>query len=154
MEDHMVTARLAVTGAFAHNNPNFRTDPECPAYAHDVTVYHCMPHGGCDPLRRKVMPGAWVNTAEVHDLTLRALSAHESQQSWLENSQGMGDYLQSMEDHACRMGRQSGRFTKAEGWWRHLHLGFSQADIDPLAQVLGADYLVNQDFESLVSSGD
>ena len=146
----MITARLAVTAAFAHNNPNFRTDPERTAYAHDVTVYHCMPHGGCDSLRRAVTPGAWVNTAEVHDIALHALSAHDSQQSWLENSQGMGDYLQSMEDHARAMGRRSGRFEIAEGWWRHLHLGFSQAAIDPLADALGADYLVNQDFESRI----
>jgi N-acetylglucosamine malate deacetylase 1 len=151
MEDHMVTARLAATAAFAHQNPNFRTDPQRPSFNHDVTVYHCMPHGGCDPIRRAVTPGSWVNTTEVHDISLKALSAHRSQQAWLESSQGMSSYLTSMEDHARAMGRQSGAFEMAEGWWRHLHMGFSRKEIDPLADALGDDYLVNPEFEALVN---
>lgn len=149
MEDHMITARLAVTATFAHSIPNFRSDPEHPAYQGDVTVYHCMPHGACDPLRRMVVPGAWVNTTGVHEMTRRALSAHESQRGWLDATQGMSNYLKSHDDHARAVGMQSGRFGMAEGWWRHLHLGFSQADIDPLASVLGANYLVNPEFEAL-----
>jgi hypothetical protein len=31
----------------------------------------------------------------------------------------------------------SGRFTHAEGWRRHLHLGLSARDDDPLAAALG-----------------
>ncbi len=150
MEDHMITARLAVTATFAHNIANFRTDPPLPAYDHDVTLYHCVPHGGCDPLRRAVVPGLWTNTTEVHDLTLKALAAHKSQQGWLDASQGMSSYLTSHDEHARRMGVQSGRFKMAEGWWRHLHLGFSQNDTDPLAEVLGADHAVNPEFEELV----
>ena len=147
MEDHMITARLAVTAAFAHNIPNFRTDPPQPACPEDVAVYHCMPHGGRDHLRRGVTPGAWVNTTEVHETTLKALSMHRSQQGWLDASQGMGDYLSSHNEHAALMGTLSGRFTMAEGWWRHLHLGFSREDIDPLAGALGADYALNPEFE-------
>jgi hypothetical protein len=30
-----------------------------------------------------------------------------------------------------------GKFEFAEGWRRHLHLGFSAADADPLAKALG-----------------
>jgi hypothetical protein len=36
-----------------------------------------------------------------------------------------------------RVGRLSGRFEHAEGWRRHLHLGFSAREQDPLADVLG-----------------
>jgi hypothetical protein len=32
----------------------------------------------------------------------------------------------------------SGRFAHAEGWRRHLHLGFSAHDDDPLADALVA----------------
>ena len=31
----------------------------------------------------------------------------------------------------------SGRFEYAEGWRKHLHLGFCSADADPLAAALG-----------------
>jgi LmbE family N-acetylglucosaminyl deacetylase len=151
MEDHMITARLAVTATFAHSIPNFRTDPEVPAYSGDATVYHCMPHGGRDPLRRPVTVGSWVNTTDVHDTIREALSAHESQRGWLDATQGMSNYIKSLDDHARKTGEQSGRFAMAEGWWRHLHLGFSQEDVDPLAEVLGADYLLNPEFEKLLA---
>lgn len=147
MEDHMETARLAVTGAFAHCVRNFRSSPEVPPYFHDVTVYHCMPHGGRDPLRRPVIPGAWVNTTSVHAAARHSLAAHHSQGGWLDATQGQSSYLDSMDEHARSVGRQSGSFEFAEGWWRHLHVGFSNHDIDPLADALGENYLVNAAFE-------
>ena len=65
MEDHMNAARLAVTAAFARGMPNFRTVPAREPAEHDVTVYHAMPHGLCDGLRRRIVPGAFVNTTPV-----------------------------------------------------------------------------------------
>lgn len=147
MEDHMITGRLAVSAAFSRSIANFKTDPDRPTYEGDVTVYHCMPHGGRDFIRRAVEPSAWVNTTEVHSVSREALSAHESQKQWLDETQGMNDYLTSHDDHAREMGRQSGVFKMAEGWWRHLHMGFSQADTDPLAEVLGKDYRLNLRFQ-------
>jgi LmbE family N-acetylglucosaminyl deacetylase len=152
MEDHMITARLAVTATFAHSIPNYRTDPQRPAYEGDTTVYHCVPHGGKDPLRRRVIPGSWVNTADVHETIREALSCHESQRGWLDATQGMSNYINSLDEHAREMGAQSGKFELAEGWWRHLHVGFSQEDVDPLAEILGADYLLNPEFETLSSA--
>jgi len=35
----------------------------------------------------------------------------------------------------------------AEGWRRHLHLGFSVAEEDPLAEALGRAYRVNRSYE-------
>ena len=84
MEDHMNTCRLAVTAAFTHGMPNFHTIPPRPTYAHDVTVYHAMPHGLCDPLRKPIIPDAFVNTTAVHATKLAALAAHPSQQGWLD----------------------------------------------------------------------
>ncbi len=147
MEDHMTTCRLAVTAAFTHGMPNFHTVPPRPSYTHDVTVYHAMPHGLCDPLRRKIVPGAFVNTTSVHATKLAALAAHQSQQGWLDASQGMNSYLRSMEEMSRAVGKLSKHFTFAEGWRRHLHLGFSAQDIDPLAEALGKDCQMNAAYE-------
>ena len=65
MEDHVNTARLAVTAAFCRGVPNFRTAPPRPAVAGDVALYHAMPYGLCDTLRRPVRPEFYVNIAAV-----------------------------------------------------------------------------------------
>ena len=137
MEDHMNTARLAVTAAFVHGMPNFETGPPLPAAAGDVTVYHAMPHGLRDGLRRPVEPDLFVDTTSVQAVKRRALAAHASQKAWLDATQGMDSYLDSADEMARAVGRMSGRFEFAEGWRRHLHLGLSARDDDPLAEVLG-----------------
>jgi len=147
MEDHMAACRLAVTAAFAHCIPNFQTDPPTPSYSHDVTVYHAMPHGLSDPLRQKLMAGAYVDTSSVHACKREALAAHESQKHWLDISQGMDSYLISMDEAARAIGKLSGQFEYAEGWRRHLHLGFSAKDIDPLKDALGDLCLINEAYE-------
>ncbi len=48
----------------------------------------------------------------------------------------MDSYLISLDEIAAAIGRLSGRFTYAEGWRRHLHLGFSRRDFDPLGDAL------------------
>ncbi len=144
MEDHSTTCRLAVTAAFAHRMPNFRTVPARRPYGHDVTVYHAQPHGGCDPLRRRVAPGAYVQTTAVHATKLRALAAHRSQQDWLAASQGMNSYLQAMDDQSRALGKRSRRFQHAEGWRRHSAQGFGTPGADPLREALGRDYRVNR----------
>jgi len=138
MEDHMNTARLAVTAAFARGMPNFTTDPPGEPYAGDVTVYHAMPHGLCDGLRRPVMPELFVDTTSVQAVKRQALAAHVSQKAWLDATQGMDSYLDAADEMARQVGRMSGRFAYAEGWRRHLHLGLSAHDDDPLAAALNA----------------
>jgi LmbE family N-acetylglucosaminyl deacetylase len=147
MEDHMNTCRLAVTAAFSRGMPNFRTVPPCRAIEGDVTVYHAMPHGLRDGLRRRVVPGAFVSTTSVHAIKREALAAHASQKAWLDASQGMDSYLIAMDEMSFAVGKLSRRFTHAEGWRRHLHLGFSPSDIDPLAEILGKDCLVTRAYE-------
>ncbi len=148
MEDHMTASRLAVTAAFAHGIPNFQTDPSVEAYFHDVTVYHAMPHGLCDPLRQALEAGLYIDTGSVHARKRGALAAHASQKNWLDVSQGMDSYLVSMDEASSAVARRAGRFEFAEGWRRHLHLGFSARDIDPLAEALGDLAWVNRDYEA------
>lgn len=134
MEDHMNTSRLAVSAAFVRGIPNFAADvPAVGSY--DCVIYHAMPHGLVDPLRRKIVPGAFVDVSSVFATKKAALEAHVSQQSWLEDSQGMNSYLKTQEDFSLEVGKMSGRFVHAEGWQRHLHFGFSAGDYDPLAEL-------------------
>jgi LmbE family N-acetylglucosaminyl deacetylase len=144
MEDHTNTCRLAVTAAFARGMPNFKTVPPRAAIDRDVTVYHAMPHGLSDGLRRPIIPDAFVNTTSTHATKREALAAHHSQKAWLDASQGMDSYLQAMDDLSRAVGRMSGQFEHAEGWRRHLHLGFSAAESDPLREALGKNYLINR----------
>lgn len=147
MEDHTNTSRLAVTAAFSRGMPNFQTLPPRRAIGRDVAIYHGMPHGLCDQLRGRITPGAFVNTTRVHQSKRNALVCHTSQQKWLNQSQGLNSYLQTMEDISQAVGRMSRRFKHAEGWRRHLHVGFSNTEIDPLALALGRDFLVNKAYE-------
>jgi LmbE family N-acetylglucosaminyl deacetylase len=147
MEDHTNACRLAVTAAFARGMPNFKSIPNRPAADYETTVYHAMPHGLRDSLRRRIVPGAFVNTTGVHPVKLEALAAHKSQQDWLDSSQGMNSYLQAMEEFSLELGRMSKRFKFAEGWRRHLHLGFCGPQADPLREALGGDFIVNKEYE-------
>jgi len=153
MEDHTNTCRLAVTAAFTRGMPNFKSQPSRPTADYEVTLYHAMPHGLCDGLRRRVIPGAYVNTEPVHHLKRDALAAHKSQQHWLDASQGLNSYLLAMEDMSLAVGRMSKRFKQAEGWRRHLHFGFCSADADPLSRALGKHYFINQSYERKLAQG-
>ncbi len=143
MEDHMITCRLAVTAAFTHSMPNFRTEPPTRPPFKEVAVYHAMPHGLCDGLRNPVTPDAFVDVTAMQEAKLHALRAHQSQQDWLDVSQGQNSYLAEMQRQDRAAGRLSGRFECSEGWRRHLHWGYTSEDCDPLGEALGAFYLPN-----------
>src|SRR5688572_27284997 len=143
MEDHMNTSRLVVTAAFSRGMPNFRTSPSRKPTGNDVAIYHAMPHGLRDQLRRKVVPEIFVNTAAVHATKRAALAAHVSQKAWLDATQGMDSYLAEMDAMSRAVGKMSDGFEHAEGWRRHLHLGFSARVIDPLCDALGSSVRVN-----------
>jgi hypothetical protein len=82
-----------------------------------------------------------------------ALAAHKSQRGWLDTSQGISSFLLAMENMRLEVGRMSKRFKCAEGWRRHLHLGFSATDDDPLDEALGRNYLVNAAYENMLEQG-
>ena len=147
MEDHMNTARLAVTAAFARGIPGYRTTPPRTPVSTAVTIYHASPHGLRDGLRRHVVPGAFVDTTTVHDRKRAALTCHASQEGFLDTTQGMANYLATMEEFSRTMGTLSGTFQHSEGWRRHLHFGFGDEGADPLRAALGSQYLVNVSYE-------
>jgi hypothetical protein len=67
------------------------------------------------------------------------LGCHESQRQWLDETQGLDDYLQSMQVSGAEVARLSGQsgWEYAEGFRRHSHVGFAAADRDPLGEILG-----------------
>lgn len=137
MEDHVNASRLGVTAAFARSFPNFVTDPPHPPVQGPVAVYHALPWGLKGPLREPVAPDFFVDIASTLDIKRRALACHASQKEWLDRTQGLDSYLQTMEQSAREVGRMSGRFQFAEGWRRHSHLGFCAEQFDPLRDALG-----------------
>lgn len=146
MEDHMTTARLAVTAAFARGMPNYRTQPPRRPSDQPVAIYHAMPHGLRDGLRRMIIPAAFINTDAVHAVKRAALACHRSQKEWLDVSQGMDSYLHAMDEMSLAVGRMSRRFKHAEGWRQHSHLGFCSETSDPLKEALLRDYRRNKAF--------
>lgn len=141
MEDHMNTSRLVVTAAFARGMPNFPVTPANSAVEQDVTIYHAQPHGNCDGLRQPIRPDLFVDVTQLIEHKQQMLALHDSQRTWLDESQGMDSYLDAMRDLNKEVGTLSGRFQYAEGWRRHAHLGFCAKDADPLVAALDESVL-------------
>lgn len=142
MEDHMITARLAVTAAFARGVPNYRSIPPRAGSLEPCAIYHAMPHGQCRPTREPVEPEFFVETTEVQAVKRAALACHASQAEWLDKTQGQDSYVRTMEEFSRALGRRA-RCPDAEGWTRHLHYGFGPEGWDPLREALGKKWKAN-----------
>jgi len=136
MEDHSNTERLVNTAAFTRGILNYRADPPQAPTLQPVALYHAMPYGLRDSLRREVTPDFWVDVSAVMELKTEMLACHQSQKEWLEVSQGQDAYLRALRDMCADMGRRSGEHAFAEGWIRHLHLGLAEEGFDPLQEAL------------------
>ena len=136
MEDHMNTARLAVTATFARGMPNFPVEPATPALSKPVALYHAQPYFHRDPLGHLVHPDFFVDVSSVLDRKLALLECHHSQRVWLDRSQGQDAYTETLRQLDAECGAMSGRFPYAEGWRRHWHIGFATAEFDPLRTLL------------------
>jgi len=136
MEDHMNASRIMVTAAFCRAMRNFDTDPPAGPINGDVAIYHCMPMGLADQLRRRVEADFYVDVGDVLGEKREALACHRSQKEWLDRSQGLDSYLDTMQEMTAQMGRLSGAYEYAEGWRRHLHVGYAAEDFDPLCATL------------------
>ena len=136
MEDHEISCRLAVSAAFGKNMPNFESIPPVAATTHPVAIYHAQPHGNQTPLMEPVIPDLFVNIESVLSKKRAMLECHKSQQVWLDTTQDMSSYVETMFDLGKQVGAMSRRFAIAEGWRRHSPLGFGPSDFDPLGHAL------------------
>ncbi len=140
MEDHTNVCRLAVTAAFSRGMPNFPVDPPRNSIGGNVTVYHAQPYFHHDPLRRQVVPEMYVDVTGLIEQKAEMLGFHASQKKWLDASQGLDSWVQTLRDLDAYCGRMSGKFQFAEGWRRHLHVGICSKNDDPLRDAL-ADHV-------------
>lgn len=152
MEDHTNACRVAVSAAFYRGMRNYVTEPDRPAIADPVTIYHALPWGLLDPLRRRVRAGQYVDISSTMARKRDALACHRSQKEWLDVSQGLDSYLTTMEDMSRAVGEMSRAFPLAEGWRRRLHLGYCGPDDDPLSEALGDRNRIDADYEAGLAS--
>lgn len=143
MEDHMNTSRLVATAAFSRGMPNFPVEPARAIVENDVTIYHAQPHGNQDAIRQTIRPDFFVDIGGLLSRKAEMLALHASQKVWLDESQGMESYIEAMKQLCREVGELSGRFTYAEGWRRHSHLGFCSENSNPLLDLLEAELYVN-----------
>jgi LmbE family N-acetylglucosaminyl deacetylase len=93
-------------------------------------------------------PEFFVDTTSVHEKKNLALTAHKSQTSWLQESQDCDALTEYLSKESLQLGKQSGSFRHAEGWWRHAHLGFSTEGFSPLEDALKSKVKKNSKFAS------
>lgn len=136
MEDHQNVCRLVVTAAFSRGMPNHACEPQAKPYDLPVRVYHAAPHGHRDGLGVPFAPDFLIDIQTAAERKRRMLACHRSQARWLEDSQGMGSYLDEMEAMDRAMAGLGINLRRAEGWRRHAHLGFCPPDFDPVASIL------------------
>jgi LmbE family N-acetylglucosaminyl deacetylase len=144
MEDHVNTCRLVVTALFARGMPNFAVDPPRAPTLDSAVIYHAQPYGNQDGLRRAVEPDLFVDVSCWRERKAQMLALHQSQKRWLDESQGLDSYLLTMHRLDEEVGKMSSAFSAAEGWRRHLHLGFSAENCDPLGDALGKHAFVRR----------
>ena len=143
MEDHMNTARLAVTAAFARGVPNYRTTPAATRCRPPVTIYHASPHGLRDGLRRRIVPGAFVDTTHAStNESGRRSACHASQKDGSMRRRAWTAISPRWTTSAENSGAMSRAVQAAEGWRRHLHYGFGDEADDPLRDALREHYLL------------
>jgi LmbE family N-acetylglucosaminyl deacetylase len=116
--------------------PNFPVLPPRAAVNEPVTVYHALPYGLRDPLNHVIVPEIFVDISAVVATKRKMLAMHKSQKQWLDVSQGIDSYLVQMENMSREVGEMSGCYAFAEGWTRHLHLGYCDESANPLLHEL------------------
>ena len=136
MEDHQNTCRLAVTAAFSKNMPNFYSLPPIEAVTGDVAIYHAQPHGNVSIFGEPVPPDFAIDITEVIDAKARMLACHQSQQGWLDVTQKMSSYTQTMFELGKGVAKFVGADGYCEGWRQRNSLGFGAASWDPLREAL------------------
>lgn len=148
MEDHQNASRIIVTAAFTRGMKNYTTIPDISPWYGNTVLYHAMPHGLRNSMRKVIRPGQYVDISSVIEMKIKMLECHKSQKEWLDVSQGMDSYISIMKSMSLDVGRMSVKFEYAEGWRRHLHLGMSDKEIDPLSEFLGNKCIIDSNYEN------
>ncbi len=138
MEDHMNTSRVSVTAAFCRGMPNYHSIPQTAPIDKDVVLYHALPYGLHDMLRKRIMPEFYLDVSATIEDKVALLACHASQKRWLDESQGLDSYLNTMREMTAEVGTMSKKFAYAEGWRRHNHLGFCAKESAPLEELLSS----------------
>jgi LmbE family N-acetylglucosaminyl deacetylase len=136
MEDHEYASRLTSSAVFNRCLPSYVTEPPEPSYNKPVAVYHALPHSLMDMQRTPVAPEFVVDVSDVMAAKREMLAQHASQKEWLDATQGMDSYLDSMAEAARLVGARYGGCAYAEGWRRHNHMGYCPPDFAPLQSLL------------------
>ncbi len=149
MEDHTNTARLVVTACFSRAMRHYASDPPREPTDQDVYLYHAQPHLNRDGMRSAIVPELFVNVTAAIQTKRKMLGCHESQRQWLDQTQGLCDYLESMRASGAEVARMSARrdWEYAEGFRQHSHVGFSARDRDLLGEVLGSEVVFRRPVE-------
>jgi LmbE family N-acetylglucosaminyl deacetylase len=145
MEDHMNASRLGVTAAFCRNMKNYPTDPPIEPVDSEMCLYHALPYGLQDQLKNPVYPHFLIDISSVVERKTEMLSCHQSQKQWLDDSQGVDNYINTMKNMSAEVGNLSGKTKYAEGWRRHSHLGFGTEELDLLGEALGKFVVLLED---------
>lgn len=136
MEDHEYASRLASSATFNRCLTSYVSDPPEPSFNKPVAVYHSLPHSLMDMQRTPVNPEFVFDISDVMSLKREMLGQHRSQKEWLDATQGMGSYVESMAEIAREVGARFGGCTYAEGWRRHNHMGYCDPTFAPLQTIL------------------
>jgi len=147
MEDHQNTSRILVTAAFVRGMKNFITSPPVETWNGFTAIYHAMPHGLRNSIRKLVRPGQYVDITPVINQKSKMLSMHKSQKDFLDITQEIGSYLSLMESMSKQVGIMSGHYEYAEGWRRHAHWGFGPIDYNPLSEILASACWTDPEYE-------
>ena len=83
-----------------------------------------------------VRPGIFVDVGSKVEQKVEMLSLDRTQKDWLDESQGIDSYTNTMKDLNREVGQMSGQFEFAEGWRKHSHLGFCSEEANPLVEAL------------------
>ena len=152
MYDHENTARLVITAAFCRGMKNFLTEPKREPIKDDTYIYHALPYGLKDGLGRIIVPREFVDISDVVNEKEKMLAYHKTQQKWLDTSQGLNEYLQTMREMSEKVAKMSKQnWDYAEGFIRHNYLGFSSQDKDMLKEILKDKVVINQKYEEELS---
>ncbi len=127
MEDHMNTCRIGVTAAFCRGVPNFVTLPPEPPCFQDVVLYHALPYGLADGLRRAVHPDFFVDISGVIEDKQAMLACHQSQRKWLDVEPGPGQ----LPGHHARDERRGGAHVRALRLRRRVAAAFPPGLLGP-----------------------